>query len=377
MRPLRRARFWTAALTLALAALAAPGVALALPHGFWGVSPQATPSSEQFQRLRKGGVESVRIPISWAAVEPTRGGAADFSSIDPLVGGAAAAGLGVLPFAYGAPSWAVHAAVVPGSHGMTTAPLTLPVRNGFQRSSWAKFLKLLVRRYGPRGSFWAANPGLPKHPIRIWQIWNEPNFKYFVVHPNPAEYGKLLKVSYAAIHGADHGAKLILGGMFARPGEARYKLKPPQAYYAADFLEGLYRSTPGVGGKFIGVALHPYTSTYKRLTPYVEEFRRVLARNHGAGKGLWITEIGWSSEHPSKGDSFAKGPGGQVAQLKGAFQLFKQRAAKWRLKQVDWFSVDDAPGNCNFCGGSGLFAEGFVPKRSWFAYAHFAGGRPG
>jgi len=357
--------------------LAVPGAALALPRDFWGVSPQASPSPEQFQRLGEGGVESVRIPISWAAVQPARDGAPDFSNIDPLVGGAAAAGIQVLPFAYDAPAWAVRAAVVPGSHGLTRAPLTLPVKNGLQRSSWAKFLKALVGRYGPRGSFWAENPELPKHAIRVWQIWNEPNFKYFVVRPNPADYGKLLKVSYAAIHGADHGAKLILGGMFARPKEAEYKRRPPEAYFASDFLEGVYRSTPGVGSKFIGVALHPYTSTYKRLTPYVEEFRQVLARNHGAGKGLWITEIGWSSEHPSGGDSFAKGPGGQVAQLKGAFKLFRQKAAKWRLKQVDWFSVDDAPGNCNFCGGSGLFGEGFVPKKSWFAYAHFAGGRPG
>ncbi len=378
MRPLRRVRFWTTALVLALTALvAAPGSALALPHGFWGISPQATPSPEQFQRLRKGGVESVRIPISWAAVEPTHGGAADFSSIDPLVGGAAAAGLEVLPFAYGAPAWAVRSAVVPGSHGLTKAPLTLPVRNGLQRSSWAKFLKLLVRRYGPRGSFWAANPGLPKRPIRTWQIWNEQNFKYFVVRPNPAEYGKLLKISYAAIHGADHGARLILGGMFARPGEARYKRKPPEAYYASDFLERLYRSTPGISGKFVGVALHPYTSSFQRLTPYIEDFRQVLSRNHDAGKGLWITEIGWSSEPLSHRDSFAKGPKGQVTQLKGAFQLFKHKQRRWKLKQIDWFSVDDAPGNCNFCGGSGLFGDGFTPKRSWYAYVHFAGGRPG
>ncbi len=35
-------------------------------------------------------------------------------------------------------------------------------------------------------------------PIRTWQIWNEPNFKYFVAKPNPGEYGKLVKISNAA-----------------------------------------------------------------------------------------------------------------------------------------------------------------------------------
>jgi hypothetical protein len=376
-RPLRRARSWTAATTLAFAIfIATPGAALALPHGFWGVSPQATPTAEQFQRLSRGGVESVRIPVSWAAVQPTRGGAPNFSGIDPLVAGATAAGLEVLPFAYDAPTWAVRRAVVPGSHGLTKAPLTLPVKSGLERSSWARFLVLLIGRYGPSGSFWAENPGLAKHPIRTWQIWNEQNFKYFVVRPNPADYGKLLKISYAAIHGADPGAKLILGGMFAEPGEAKYRRNPPQAYYATDFLDRLYRSTPGIKRMFSGVALHPYTSEYKRLTPVVEAFRHVLAEHGDAGKGLWITEIGWSSEPISRRDSFAKGPSGQVTQLKGAFKLFKSKQSKWKLKQVDWFSVDDAPGNCNFCGGSGLFGKGFLPKKSWFAYVHFAGGRP-
>jgi hypothetical protein len=355
----------------ALAAPAASGVAAK----FWGVSPQATPSADEFQRLGAGGVDSVRIPLAWSAVEPVRGGTPDFSSIDPLVAGATQAGIEVLPFLYGAPSWAVHAAPVPGSHGQVKAPLTLPVRNGFQRRSWSHFLKLVVGRYGPRGSFWVENSALPKRPIRIWQIWNEPNFKYFVVRPNPAEYGKLVNVSYGALKGADRGARLILGGMFSRPGEARYKVKPPQAYFAADFLDRFYRSTPGIERKFIGVALHPYTSGYKRLIPYTEQFRRVLAKHRDAGKGLWITEVGWSSERPSRGDSFAKGPQGQVRQLKGAFGLFKSKAAKWRLKRIFWFSVDDQPGACNFCGGSGLFESGFVPKRSWFTYVHFAGGR--
>ena len=49
---------------------------------------------------------------------------------------------------------------------------------------------------------------------------------------------------------------------------------------------------------------------------------------------------------------------------------------KWKLKRVYWFSVDDQTGVCNFCDGSGLFAQGFVPKKSWFAYVKFAGGTP-
>lgn len=377
-RPLGQARAYVLALALALASFALPASsALALPADFWGVSPQGIPSGEEFKRLRTGGVDSVRIPISWASVQPNGPGEAAFAASDLLVAGAAGAGIDVLPFLYDAPSWAVTRAKVPGSGGRVFAPKTLPVKSGAQRSAWSDFVKLAVARYGPGGSFWGANPGLPERPIRTWQIWNEANFKYFVVRPNPADYGKLVNVSYAALKSVDRGAKLILGGLFSEPREAQFKVKPPQAYFATDFLDRLYRSTPGIKRKFVGVSLHPYTSKYQELTPDIEAFRDVLERRHDAGKALWITEIGWSSTPVSRADSFSKGPRGQVVQLKGAFKLFKQKAAKWRLKRIYWFSVDDMPGACNFCGGSGLFGDGFVPKRSWFAFVKFAGGKPG
>jgi hypothetical protein len=376
LRPSGQARAYLALAVTALLLLVAAPTALALPGNFWGVSPQGTPSPEQFKRLRTGGVDSVRIPISWAAVQPNGPGEANFGASDLLVAGAVAAGIEVLPFVYDAPSWAVPRVHVPGP-GSVKAPKTLPVKSGKERSAWASFLKLVVAHYGPGGAFWAANPTLPVRPIRTWQVWNEENFKYFVVRPNPADYGKLINISYSAIRSVDGGAKLILGGMFAEPGEARPMRKPPQAYFATDFLNQVYRSTPGVKRKFVGVALHPYTGEYQRLAPEIESFRRVLAQNHDAGKGLWITEVGWSSEHPSRSDSFAKGPAGQAAQLKGAFKLFERKAAAWRLKQIYWFSVDDAAGICNFCGGSGLFGDGFTPKKAWFAYVHFAGGSPG
>jgi hypothetical protein len=377
-RPLGQVRAWTVAIVVSVAGLAAMApTAMAVPANFWGVSPQATPNVEQFQRLGAGGVDSVRIPIPWSSVQPLSSGDANFSNVDALVTGAATAGLHVLPFVYDAPAWAVAPATVPGSGGHSKAPKTLPVKTGAQRTGWANFLKLVVGRYGPGGTFWTSHPALPESAVRTWQIWNEENFKYFVVRPSPSDYGKLVNVSYAAIKSIDPGAKLILGGMFARPKEAEFKRKPAQAFFATDFLDQMYHSTPGIKSKFSGVALHPYTTDYRQLTPDIEAFRLVLADNHDAGKGLWITEIGWSSQPRAGHDGFAKGPKGQVTQLKGAFSLFERNQVRWHLRQIYWFSVDDQPGICNFCDGTGLFGEGFVPKKSWFAYVKFAGGNPG
>ena len=168
--------------------------------------------------------------------------------------------------------------------------------------------------------------------------------------------------------------------MFARPkGGKSMKERPKRAYFASDFLEQMYERTPGVKSKFDGVALHPYTARYQELPGEIEEFRDVEKANGDSRKGLWITELGWSSQPPPSNplrNVFAKGVGGQASQLKGAFGLLKAKQAKWRLQRIYWFSVDDAAGACNFCDGSGLFGEGFVPKKSWYAYVKFAGGTP-
>jgi hypothetical protein len=256
------------------------------------------------------------------------------------------------------------------------SPAFLPVRTGGQRTGWRRFVEQAVLRYGPNGRFWTENPGLPRKPVQAWQIWNEPNFKYFVARPNPAEYGKLVKLSNTAIKAVDPSAQIVLGGLFARPIEATFHKNPPQAYFAADFLEGMYESTPGIKSKFQGYALHPYTGSWKNLNSRIEEVRRVLKANHDIGKGLYLTEVGWSSEAPQQGNSFAKGIAGQARELKGAFRLFSANQRKWNLQRIFWFSISDYAGLCNFCGGSGLFRSGFVPKPAWRAYVQFAGGRP-
>jgi hypothetical protein len=372
----REARAWTAALALALLGLAtfAAG-AQAIPSTFWGVVPQAAPSEEQFQRLKRGGVDSSRIPIEWGGVQQLKGGAFDWSGPDGVIGRAAAAGIEVLPFLTGAPAWAVPIVFVPGTGKTAKAPAHLPA-SGAAAGAWSNFVKAAVARYGPNGSFWAENPALPKRPVRTWQIWNEENFKYFVANPNPAEYGRLVKLSYAALKSVDPGAKAVLGGLFALPKGCRSKAKPKRIYCATDFLDQMYAKTPGIRTKFDAVALHPYSYFYSELMPRIEEFRAVLEENKDAGKGLWVTELGWSSQPPTPTNLFAKGLAGQAAQLKGAFSLLTKQQLKWKLKRVYWFSVDDQAGTCNFCDGSGLFAQGFVPKRSWPAYVKFAGGTP-
>ncbi len=346
--------------------------ASALPRQFWGLVPQGPLSAERLERLRTGGADSIRVPLDWGAVQHTRNGPFDWSGPDAIVAGASSHGLAVLPFLYGGPRWAVPMTRVPGGGGQ--APARLPV-SGAAGAGWRAFVGEAVRRYGPAGSFWAENPGLPRRPIRTWQVWNEPNFKYFLARPNPAAYGKLVMQTYAAAHPVDRGARLVLGGLFARPAEASRNFRPPRAFFATDFLDRMYRSTPGIRHRFDGIALHPYSGRWQHLAPQIEEVREVLGKHRDRGKGLWITELGWSSKPPSRGNAFAKGEAGQARELRGAFKLLRRNQGPWRLRQVYWFSVDDLAGSCNFCDGSGLFGPGFKPKPAWRAFVQFSGGQ--
>jgi hypothetical protein len=357
---------------LALVGLAVSAAAAqALPAKFWGAVPQSSLGFEQYERVHRGGVDSIRLPINWGATQASPGAAFDWSLTDSQVAAATRAGIDVLPFLAGIPAWAER--LVPVGGGVMV-PAKLPVK-GAARAGWLAFCEAAVARYGPQGSFWAENPDVPFRPLRNWQIWNEPNFKFFVYKPSPVEYGQMVKISSNAIKSIDGGAKVILAGLFAWPKGGNSKTANHN-WFASDFLEGLYRGVPGIATKFDGIALHPYSTKYQLLIPQIEEVREVLVKRGDARTGLWITELGWSSMPKTAGNSFAKGPNGQAQQLKGAFKLLVKNQRKWRIQRVYWFSIDDVGAACNFCDGSGLFGSGFTPKKSWFAYVKFAGGTP-
>jgi hypothetical protein len=373
----------TRALTAVLVAVVVLGAfaanAAALPAKFFGVVPQSSLSQEQFNTLKKGKVKSMRIALIWAGVQPTKG-AFNWSGIDAEVEKAAMSGIELLPFLVGSPTWAVPNATVPGAGG-AKAPAHLPA-TGTSATAWTTFLKAAVARYGNGGTFWTEHPLVPDVPIKNWQIWNEPNFKYFVAKPNPKEYGQLVKISSAAIKSVDPEAQVILAGLFAKPAGARHLNASGKVvfgtspnYYGSYFLEQMFKTNPGIKSRFEGVALHPYVARYRQLAPEIEEVRKVLTKVGDGTEPLWITELGWSSEPPvGPSNVFAVGQSGQARELKGAFTLLGQDQAKFRLTHVYWFSVDDALETCNFCNGSGLFKKGFIPKKSWTEFVKFTGG---
>jgi polysaccharide biosynthesis protein PslG len=326
--------------------------------GFWGVVPQAKTTLPQLRRLERGGVDSVRIGVDWRAVMPTRDGTRHWRDVDEIVGDASRAGLSVLPYVYRTPAW------------LARDENALPVETGEQRRAWMDFLGVLVRRYGEGGSFWRSHPDLPEQPIHTWQIWNEPNFFYFASDPDPDRYARLVQLSHRALRAADPGAELMLGGMFALPGE-----RPPDAYPAYRFLATMFERHPDLIPIVDGVAIHPYTRDFKYLTPILDQVRRALRRAGDPKVRLWVTELGWGSQAGPEASQLEVGLRGQARQLGGALRLLRRDRERWRLQQVYVFTVADSENDeiCSFCDSAGLFTSGFEPKPAWPAFERVSG----
>ena len=364
----------TIALLLALAAaLLAPATAQALPRGFFGIVPQTPLGDTDAAYMKAGGIESVRWPVNWASVQPTRKSDYDWSGFDPAVAAAARRGLTILPFIYGVPRW------------IAPEETTLPVLNGRARKAWQAFVTAAVERYGPGGEFWAEHapsraavnyvPAVPRpRPIRTWQVWNEANFFYFAFPVSPSRYAQLLRLTYTAIKAADPGAKVMLSGLFGDPDESGKR-----GMDATDFLAKLY-AVRGIKRYFDAVALHPYAFHVDDLEAMTEELREVVVDNRDRTASLYITEMGWGSQNNPDVVAFEQGIQGQVRELRKSYRFLIAERHMLNLKGTYWYSWKDNPEYtaCNFCDSVGLFHAGpkLRPKPAWRAFIALTGGRP-
>ena len=352
------------------ALLSAPDAAQAAPRSFFGIVPQAPLEEEDVRYMRAARIGTIRLPIGWDSVQPTRFGPYDWERSDREIATAANAGIQVLPFLAGVPRWIGH-------NGKR-----LPIDSARARQGWKSFVEAVVRRYAPGGEFWAehtpaaANPdGIVVNrplPIHTWQIWNEANFFYFAYPVSPTRYAQLLKLSYRAIKSADPKAEVLLSGLFGEPDE-----RGKRGMSAADFLAALYK-VPGIKHYFDAVALHPYAFHVEDLEAMVEDMRAVMLENHDPGAGLYITEMGWGSQNDPGVVAFEQGIAGQARELRGAYRYLLGNRHRLNLKAVYWFTWKDSRYYCNFCDSVGFFREGkrFHAKLAWHAFVGITGGRP-
>jgi hypothetical protein len=277
----------------------------------------ATVQDQQFTAMRKSGVRTVRRVFSWASAQPDPAQPPNLAETDALVTRAARNNIEILPIVMYAPAWARQSADDTAS----------PPRNN---DDYVAFLNTLVGRYGPNGSFWAEHADVPKRPLRVWQIWNEPQLAYqWGDHENwEASYGNLLGAAYPALKKADPGSTVVLAGA---------------TNFAWDALESLYK-IGHIRGRFDVAALHPYTGSAGRVVKAAQLFRAVLKKHGDGKKPVWITELAWPASKgrvkPPKGlSALPTTDRGMATRLTRAYKLLRRTKIVQRAYWYTWASA--------------------------------------
>jgi hypothetical protein len=342
---------------VALLEVAAPSVARDAPRDFYGTVLDggvltAAPDvlSAQWPRMAASGVETARVAFSWAAAQPVEDGPVDFSHTDALVAGATAHGIDLLPVVLYAPAWARR----------DPALFNSPPANAV---GYTTYLRALVARYGPRGSFWAEHPELSRRPVRAWQVWNEPQLRYQWNAPGFATgYGALLRASYRALKAADPGCTVVLAGAT----NLSWKV-----------IEQLY-DRGRIHRSFDVAAVHPYTATPAHVVRIVQLVRRVLPRHGDARVPIWVTELGFPA---SKGRSRSNNtlqttPRGASQRLARSYDLLirRRRDPSVLVSRVYWYTwASSYRGDIfNFTGLWRYDGASFVPQPQLAAYRRSA-----
>jgi hypothetical protein len=244
-------------------------------------------------KLREAGVRYIREDFHWNLVEGTRG-TDDWSRYDRLMREAALQGITVIAIPNAPPSWATASSV--------TAPLSAPSLDAF-----TAFVRRAVERYGSRGAFWAQNPSLPKRPVTIWDIWNEPwgTWSWKGSAPDGGAYARMFKAVVEGARPADPEARFMAEVETFTNGDV-----------TRSFVHAMFDAVPDLGRYMDMASHHPYPENSpptqcRRRTPSagvyedwrttlydfcrVQDMRQILDARGARSTQLWITEVGFST----------------------------------------------------------------------------------
>src|SRR5215213_3059468 len=201
-----------AAVLLLLAVPAADAAKRKVPSRFvgstWDGSIRSGPQdlqARQFPKMAVAGVETVRVAFHWGHDQPEKDGPTDLREEDRIVGLAASHGMEVFPHIIVAPTW--------NRWDLSDQPQAPPSDPELLRP----YMKALIERFGPRGTFWVENPTLPRLPIHYWQFWNEPHLPYQWTVPKNVSWSESyaweLQYFYIGVKENDPTAKVVLAGL--------------------------------------------------------------------------------------------------------------------------------------------------------------------
>jgi hypothetical protein len=284
------------AFVLLVLVLAAPAAANATTYGaqvggdfayqFRGVwSPAQVVTS--LNALYAAGGRVGRVDSDWAGAEPDAPlhghHTYNWAHDDMIAGEMAQARLRWEPTLGYAPKWAqVHRAnVLHLRSGRFVTPLP-PANN----SNFAAYASAFIRRYGARGSFWAAHQTLPYHPVTTVEVWNEPDNNHnWGPRVDLQEYARMYEAVRTAVHRVNRSTRVVSGGL-------------------AWTRSSLPRLLKAFTGKPLdAVAVHPYAATPAGTLSLAQYALAQLRHYHRGSTPVLVNEYGWTSARGTWGST--------------------------------------------------------------------------
>lgn len=308
------------------------------------------------------GAAVVRLTMHWNSVSrrppEAPGPTYDWSRYDSLIARLARQDVKVMLNFFGTATWAAEA-------DSKTGRRRPPVRS--RQPEWRRFVAAVARRYGPGGKLWSERKALPYHPVREYEIWNEPNLNFNWRHgrASPRDYARFLRSTSRAIRAVK--PVRVIGASLCYCGPR------PKAYLTRLVsLRGVPRASSG------GISYHVYRSTPAEVVKATRKMRLWLDQVGRSKLPLHLTEFGWGSCKRLYRQKVCVSPEQQKTFLRRSFSRLERRNRKLGLSTVYWFLQEDLcdrrDSRCYhaFFGHFGLLYDDGTPKPAWKAYRRAA-----
>ena len=318
--------------------------------------------------MGQGRVGTLRILLAWSAVDPTSAGDdLDFSSVDPIVLAAAEQGIQVMPVLFGTPEWA--AVELDGRASCEGDCGPFAPRSDAALAAWGDFVGAAVDRYGPEGELWAQNPDVRRADPHLADL-------------ERAELADLLsaRASIRATSTCSRPPSRRSTSGIRRPRSSSAECSAPRPSRRGS------RHGMGIPARAVRDRGGGRPVRRRRRPPLRGEGRqgrvagRAPARRDRAGRRLGgravdhRARLGVGRSAPTRSTAVPRvRPSGSPRRS----TCCSRNRTEWNIEGVNWYSWRDAsgPGLCDWCGGSGLFAEeALEPKPAWDAFTGFTGG---
>jgi hypothetical protein len=282
------------------------------------------------------GSQVSRNSMLWDVVEPTNDGFS-WARYDALVADIEAKGMVPVFTLVRSPSWAN------GNTDKWVVPADQAQFNTWV-NEYAEFAGQVAARYAGQGL--------------LYEIWNEPNERYFWKASSPSidRYAQLFTAARNAMLAADRTAKVGLGGITG--------LGASCCIAGRDFISGLIDR----GVQFGYVGIHPYdsglNSSPDHHAPFDGNFddtlmiHNLLESRGRTGVKLWLTEWGWYGCSP---DDAVKS-----AWIKRAHERIRDEWSSFVTISSYFFDVDTTAYPCG-----GVFRSNFTRKPLADAFERF------